>query len=398
MNTPESPLFRQTLASSSQNLCVSDWMIDHKALGLHVSRPFNLSKRTLHGGRQEGVELLVVDNGVLRIFVIPTRGMGIWKVEAGDVQLGWHSPVREIIHPRHINLLNRGGLGWLEGFNEWLVRCGLESAGAPGKDSFITNTGSVAEMDLTLHGKIANLPTSELEIAIDRAPPHRIHVRGRVDETMFYGPKLELWTELSLDPGADSFQVADVITNRAGTEQEFELIYHVNFGPPLLGHGARFVGALKRLFPMNAHAAQDVDSHADYLSPTVGFVEQVYCMEPFADDRGWTTVMLQNPAGDRAASLSFELDQLPCFTLWKNTNGLEEGYVTGFEPGTNFPFHRRVEREAGRLSKLKPGQSRGFVLEFGIHRSREAVETVARQIARTQGDQRTEVQSQPPRG
>ena len=51
------------------------------------------------------------------------------------------SPVKEVVHPSHIDLESRGGLGWLEGFNEWMVRCGLEFAGHPGTDQFINNTG-----------------------------------------------------------------------------------------------------------------------------------------------------------------------------------------------------------------------------------------------------------------
>ena len=50
------------------------------------------------------------------------------------------SPVEEIVHPKYIDLESRGGLGWLEGFNEWMVRCGLEFAGHPGEDT--TNTGA----------------------------------------------------------------------------------------------------------------------------------------------------------------------------------------------------------------------------------------------------------------
>ena len=56
--------------------------------------------------------------------------------------------------PKYINLEARGGLGWLEGFNEWLARCGLEWAGHPGPDRFINNVGEQAEMNLTLHGKV----------------------------------------------------------------------------------------------------------------------------------------------------------------------------------------------------------------------------------------------------
>jgi hypothetical protein len=379
MNTTEP--FRQVLTSVERNVDLGDWSIDHRAL--HLDRvKFEIRKRRLHGARQEGVDLITVDNGRIAVTVIPTRGMGILKVESPEMRLGWNSPVREVVHPHFINLQSRGGLGWLEGFNEWLVRCGLESAGAPGKDQFVTNTGAEAEMDLTLHGKIANIPASETEVVIDRVPPYAIRLRGRVDEAMFYGPKLELWTELVLEPGAMRFQVQDTVTNRGGADQEFELIYHINFGPPLLQAGSAFAGAAKRMTPMNAHAAKDAAQHASYSAPIPGFVEQVYCMEPIADAEGRTTVLLRNAAGDRAASLTYAVHQLPCFTLWKSTNSEEEGYVTGLEPGTNFPNNRRVEREAGRLSKLAPGESRRFVIDVGLHATREEVADSINRIER----------------
>jgi hypothetical protein len=374
---------------------VGDWTAGPAELGLGSHLPVSIAKRRLHGGRQEGVDLVTIDNGQIALTLIPTRGMGVLNVQSAGLRLGWDSPIREVIHPQFVNLESRGGLGWLQGFNEWLVRCGLEFAGGPGRDRFITNTGDQAEMDLTLHGKIANIPASEVEVLVDPQPPHRLRVRGRVAEAMFYGPKLELWTELSTEPGSSSFRLEDSITNQGASDQEFELIYHINFGPPLLEAGARFIGAMQRVSPMNAHAAKSVGSYATYQGPTAGFVEQVYCMEPLADGQGRTTVLLVNASGDRAASLSYSIQQLPCFTLWKNTSSIEEGCVTGLEPGTNYPYNRRIERLAGRLSKLKPGQSRSFTLDFGLHHDRASVDRIATQINAIQAGRKTHIDPEP---
>ena len=90
---------------------------------------WSILKSTLRGGRQEGVELLVVDNGKMQITVCPTRGMGIINVVMGDLELKWDSPVRDIVNPQLVNLNSRGGLGWLEGFNEFMCRCGRCSPG-----------------------------------------------------------------------------------------------------------------------------------------------------------------------------------------------------------------------------------------------------------------------------
>ena len=44
------------------------------------------------------------------------------------------SPVRGPVHPSFVPLFDPSGLGWLEGFDELLCRCGLESNGAPDFD------------------------------------------------------------------------------------------------------------------------------------------------------------------------------------------------------------------------------------------------------------------------
>lgn len=389
--------FRQVLTSTSRGINLDDWRVTDRDFDFPGAARWSVHKYRLRGGRQEGVDIVVIDNGRLRLTVIPTRGMGILKVEMGSLRLGWDSPVKEVVHPQYINLHGRGGLGWLEGFNEWMARCGLEFAGHPGKDRFINNVGEEAEMDLTLHGKIANIPASEVEVVIDRDPPHRIRVRGRVDERMFYGPKLELWTEVSTVPGASAFQISDQITNRGADEQEFQIIYHANYGPPLLEEGSRFVGAIRQVTPFNAHAAKSVRTYDQYAGPTRGFIEQVYCLHPYGDAQGRTMIMLRNAAGTSGVTMSYALAELPYLTLWKNTTALEEGYVTGLEPGTGFPSNRRIERKAGRVPRLAPGASRSFTIDLVLLDEAKAVADAAERIRQLQAGRPVQIDAEPQR-
>ena len=365
--------FRKTLTSVAANLRVGDWQLSRRDLKLPTKFSWSVRQRTLHGGKQEGVEVIEVDNGALRFAVIPTRGMGVLRVELGDVRLGWDSPVKEVVHPQFVNLPSRGGLGWLEGFNEFIVRCGLESCGAPGPDTFRNAAGGEVKRDLTLHGNIANTPASEVEVLIERAPPYRIRIRGRVDERSLFGPQFELWTEISTTPGSPEFRVEDQIRNVGASAQEFQLLYHINCGTPLLEAGARFRGAAKRVLPANDYSAKQARQFDTFAGPKAGFAEQVYFMELLPDAAGHARVLLHNAAADRGVSLAFAVEQLPCFTLWKNTAGLADGYVAGLEPGTGFPNPRSVERQAGRVPKLAPGETRNFVMDFAIHQRRAAV-------------------------
>jgi len=248
-------------------------------------------------------------------------------------------------------------------------------------------------MDLTLHGKIANIPASEVEVIVEA--DGLIRVRGRVDERMFYGPKLELWTEYSTMPGSDTFTIHDSIKNNGAHDQEFQLIYHSNFGPTLLEQGARFVGAVQRVAPFNANAARAVKTWTEYAAPTKGFIEQVYCLFPLADTQGRTTIMLHNHAATQAVSMSYRTNDLPYLTLWKNTAAMEEGYVTGLEPGTGFPFNRSFERKAGRVPKLKPGEVREFTITYKVHDSQQSVSEMKGKIAEIQGRRGVQLDEEP---
>jgi len=258
----------QNIYKETSNLTSSDITPDCTVV-------WSVKKYVLHGGKQEGVEVIEVDNGKLRFNVVPTRGMSIQEVVMGGLRLGWNSPVKGLVHPKYINLESRQGLGWLEGFNEWMVRCGLEFFGAPGTDEFIDNTGKKATMDLTLHGKICNTPASMVEIVIEREAPYRISIRGRVNETLLHGPKLEILTGVSTVPGTAELQISDKITNHSAVEQEFGILYHGNYGPPLMEKGARFFGPVKQVTPINEHAAKDVSDYDLYPAAKAGFPEQV---------------------------------------------------------------------------------------------------------------------------
>lgn len=357
---------------------------------------WSVTKTVLKGGKQEGVELLTLDNGKLEITVIPTRGMGILDIRMGDVRLGWDSPVKEVVHPSHIDLESRGGLGWLEGFNEWMVRCGLEFAGHPGTDEFIDNTGGTANLDLTLHGKIQNIPASDYEITVDPDPPHRIRISGTVYEKFFYGPKLKLVTEVSTVPGSDTFQISDKLTNEGSFPQEFQLIYHGNYGSSILEEGAMVYAPAKSVTPMNEQAAKAIGKWQTYKGPTPGFIEEVYLLEPLSDANSSCLALLTNATGDQATSVRWNVTELPYLTVWKNTAAKEDGYVTGIEPATGYPFNRKVERKYGRVPRLDTGETRSFTLDFGIHLGRESVDEMVAEATQMQTSAKITINSEPP--
>ena len=343
-------VYSKLLTDSSQGFSLKEWRFDSTEARDSGKDPWSITKSCLAGGRQEGTEIVEIDNGALTFVVVPSRGMSIWGAEIRGLRLGWDSPVTEIVHPQFVDLTDRGGKGWLNGFGELLSRCGLESMGPPGPD------GSQV---LTQHGRINYLPASYLEFRFEPEPVPRIVLRGVVDESFMFGPHLRLMTEISTVIGSSELVLDDTVINLADIPQEMESLYHINFGPPLLGAGAQFVAPIKRVAPRDARAADvDMAKWNLYAGPQpAGYTEQVYFAEMWADQQGSTQALLQSPDGKSGALVAFNAQQLPYFTLWKNEASLKTGYVTGLEPATSYPFHRAVERKAGRLLQLAPGET-----------------------------------------
>lgn len=342
---------------------------------------------TLHGGKQQGSQLAIIDNGAIQFGVSPSRGMGIayFAVKGSEpFPVGWKSPIQEVVNPSFVNLESRGGLGWLDGFGEWLCRCGLEFAGEPGVDAFTTDDGGTAQVNCTLHGKISNTPASRVTFSVDDMAPHTLRLRGTVCEYSYHGAKLRLETEISTEPGSLWLEVKDVITNVGAKPQEFQLIYHCNYGDPILEQGAKVIGAFKSLQPWTDHAATSLPIWDTYEAPTAGFVEQVYLAEPVSDAHGRTAILLQNADATLGSSISWRTDTLPYVSIWKNTVASADGYVTGLEPGTGFPNNRQIERQCGRVPKLMPGAAKEFSLRFTVHPSAVAVAAMRDQIERLQ--------------
>jgi hypothetical protein len=348
--------------------------------------------RTLRGGLAEGVFAVEINNGKLSFDVLPTRGMGVWRAAlAGDREvptIGWRSPVRGPVHPAFVDLGEPSGLGWLDGFDELLARCGLESNGAP---EFDEKSG---RLKYPLHGRIANRPAHQVTLTVD-TDAQEIKLVGVVEETRFHFLKLRMTSTISTKLGSSAIHIHDEVLNFSATPTTMQMLYHVNFGLPLLDGGSRVVAPVKTLVPRNPHAAGGIKSWDSYSAPEPGYEEMVYFLDLHADGEGRTRTVLKNAHATRGASLVFNPKQLPCFSVWKNTTGEPDGYVTGLEPGTNYPNPRSFETDKGRVVKLAGGASQAFDLTLEIHGTADEVAAAESAVTKIQAGRQPKIHTEP---
>jgi galactose mutarotase-like enzyme len=340
----------------------------------------------LHGARSEGVEMLRVNTGPMEVTFLPSRGMGIWKISCDGIEIGWNSPTRGPVHPHFVPIFDPSGIGWLEGFDELLVRCGLQSNGAP-------QFNAQGQLQYPLHGRIANLPVEYVELNVD-TEAGEITIETVTCESRFLIYDLRIKTTYRLRINSRTIDINDTVMNASARPSSMQLLYHINIGRPVLEGGSHVYVPTRRVVPRNAHAAKDAATWNSFTEPVAGYQEQVYFTQPIADSSKWTTAVLTNAAESLGVSVSSRTDTLPYFVLWKNTVAERDGYVTGLEPATGFPNARSFEEEQQRVVPLAPGEQKEFCLQLEILMTPEAVAEKRSTIEQLQGNPAT-IENQP---
>jgi hypothetical protein len=378
--------FTLTILSSQQGIDLGNFQLNGAQLGLPEDVPVAVQQQCLVGGKQQGSRLLTVTVGDKVMRVVPTRGMAILDVQRDQVRFGWDSPVQEVVHPSFINQESSGGLGWLDGFNEMLVRCGYQWAGHPGEDR--------GEF-LTLHGRIQNTPADDVILEVDLAPPYQVRLRGRVDEKRFKFTNFALHTCLSAAPDSPYLEVEDTLTNLASYDNTYQAIYHNNFGSPILQQGARLHITGKQIAPFNEYAATGLDAWMTMPAPTQHFDEMVFNIEALADQDGTAYALLENADQTQGIEVAYGVETLPVLTLWKNTDTLEQGYVVGIEPGTSYAYNRHHQWELGLVPTIPAKTSKVFKVRFGLFTTSQEVATSRDNINAIQAQQPLVVKAEP---
>ena len=341
-------------------------------------------KMTLSGGRQTGVEIIEISNGLLTLRVCPTRGMGIIDGRFGPHPLGWQSPVREIVHPQYIHLLEMGGRGCHYGFNEFLNRCGIEWSGAMGEDEIINNMGNTDRIFLPLHGKVGWTPACRVAL---RCQDDELILEGDIPEQIVFGVNYVLHTQLILEKGSARIRIEDTLSNLGDAAGEYEMLYHTNFGPPFLEAGSQFLGTYDKLVPRDTYAAAGIQDLNTFPGSTPGFIEQVFLLQGCPDEQGFAHQLLVNADQNLAVKVSYHVDTLPYTILWKRCSGMRDGYVAGLNPCSDLPNPRKIEREGGRVAHIQPGADVAFSHWIELFEGQDAVSAVKAEIQNKRGQE-----------
>jgi hypothetical protein len=323
----------------------------------------------IDNGPGRGVRIAWINTGTgLRYKVVIDRAMDIADAFFNQYSLAWLS------HPGITapERFTQQGIDWLQTFGGGLLTtCGLTHVGGPESD---------ANGARGLHDQISNLPV-ELE-SISQPDPlagkMEFSITGRIKQTQVLGPNLELKRTIKGVLGKATIQIIDEVVNRGNKAAPHMLLYHFNFGWPLVDEGTDIIwqgdwqpreegGLHSRIFRKENNFSKCPST----LEEHSGSGEAVAFIDAVPDNSGLCTCGLYNSRLGIALAMRFQKDQLPWLTNWQHWGKGE--YVTALEPGTHPPIGQAKAREQQQLIWLQSGERRTYNLELEVLFQEEAI-------------------------
>lgn len=309
----------------------------------------------LQEGPERDVEICDVRTGSgFRFWVCPSRGMDIPFAEYNGRPLCWQSSTG-VVHPAYYE---SAGTGWLRGFSGGLLAtCGLSSFGGPNEDEG-ENYG--------LHDRISYIPAREVNVAqqwVDEST-FEITLSGALRQTRVFGPNLVLRRRISTAAGSTFLTIEDTLTNEGFVPEPAVILYHCNFGFPVVSEHSRLDAPSQYQTPVNEFSAESLSTWNRFEAPRAGLPERCYAHQMQADEDGNVRASILNEKQQCGAYVQYRAAELPYFMQWKTTAC--GTYVCGLEPG-NAPLVSRSElRKRGQLPVLAPGESWNFQVQLGV--------------------------------
>jgi len=243
-----------------------------------------------------------------------------------------------------------------------LTTCGLTHVGGPEEDAFGARG---------LHDRISQVP-AEIESIIQpnlNADQPKMSITGRMLQSSTFGPHLELKRTISAVLGQAKVYIHDEVTNLGNTPAPHMLLYHMNFGWPLVDEGAAILweGEWQARDEESSGIFNENNNFKQCSGPITAHQnagEAAAYIDIESDQEGWCSCGIKNREIGVHTKLRFPKKQLPWLTNWQHWGSNE--YVMALEPGTHPPVGQAKAREQDTLIQIGVGESRSYDLELSL--------------------------------
>lgn len=314
----------------------------------------------IDNGNGRGVRIAWVNTGSgLRFKVVLDRGMDIADAFYNQYSLAWISHMG--VKPPDPSAVN--GAKWLHSFGGGLLTtCGLTHVGGPEEDEY---------GERGLHDRISHSPAQLISVnQPDLAAGNlKMSLTGKMIQSSTFGPHLELKRTISAILGSPVIKIHDEVTNSGNQAAPHMLLYHCNFGWPLIDEGAEIHWEGELTVPNEQSRTifregvdyktcrNPIDDHSG-SGEAVGFID----IKPKSD--GFCECGVVNRRIGLGLDLKFQKTQMNWLTNWQHWGSNE--YVTALEPCTHPPIGQAAARGNNTLIFIEPGETRNYDLQMKV--------------------------------
>ncbi|MGV8092577.1 MAG: aldose 1-epimerase family protein [Mangrovibacterium sp.] len=337
------------------NIQTTEWLgkiSNHHQLG-------GIESSVLDNGEGKGTRIAWVNTGSgLRFKVVLDRGMDIAEAFYNEHSLTWLSHVGITLpDPTTIS-----GMNWLRTFGGGLLTtCGLTHIGGAENDE---------SGERGLHDRISHcLAHIESIVQPDlQRGKLEMSLTGRMVQSVVFGHHLELKRTISVKMGVPTIKIHDEVTNLGNQPSPHMLLYHINFGWPLIDKGTQLVWKGKWTAREENDPVFREDGNIKICKSPMdehrGAGESVAFIDLDTDSNGDCCYEVFNSNLSLRVRVRFKKEQLPWLTNWQHWGANE--YVTALEPGTHPPIGQSRARREGSLIFIRPGETREYDLELEV--------------------------------
>ncbi len=210
-----------------------------------------------------------------------------------------------------------------------------------------------------------------------------IRLKGTMREAEAMVENLSLTRRIETRLGAKGLRIHDTVQNRGFSPRPLMLLYHCNYGFPLLGPGARVVGPITRSVPRDEEARKDrgMEECLTFPEPTQDYAEKVFFHTLASQKDGRTFVALVNrDTGDGqplGIVMRWNQRELPILCEWKMP--CKGFYVVGLEPGNVTPMGRGPLRQQGALPMIEGQGSYDVTIDFEVLETIKEIEAIEKE-------------------
>jgi hypothetical protein len=276
----------------------------------------------LDDGAERGTRALAFSTGGgLDFWALSDRTLDIGPLWFRGLPLAWQHPAG-YVSPAHHGGPGADGTGIERALSGFLVTCGLENVRQPAGGA-------------PLHGSLPLTPARIIARGEDwSGGVPMLFAEGIAEQAHLGGPSFRLTRRIEAPIGGQALTLRDRIENIGPDPAEMRVLYHFNFGFPVVGPNSFATIGATRIAPATV--------------PTI-------CCLPVAGDRFRATVERPTLGAAPGLRIAFDgaTDSLPFVQVWQDPRPRRN--ILAIEPAN---CDRRADGTSGRGPVLAPGETR----------------------------------------